>query len=329
MNNDTVESRLIVFKQKQRKQAILVTVVWFIIATVLTLIIASSFQINESPIRNLIYSFVIAAVFLTWVNFIPFLGILISIVIRTRSKNYFNQLLPNIGFLFIITVVALINFIEIREDPATFLFIGLLLVIIILESIFLRLVVEEARNNTKPLFIWTFFQDPFITFLSTFLTHQALVISEEENGYSQRPFFTSFSEILQLCSSQEKFHAKLKEYAIFLTEKSELIGWDCKNTAITLYPRVLIGNPDLGLGIRYLWDILVKVLRKRDLTYISINYISGEISLSISRQDYALLNNVTFHRLGLSLLERFKKSIITFLTNDPEKSLLELYSHEK
>ena len=95
-----------------------------------------------------------------------------------------------------------------------------------------------------------------------------------------------------------------------LTERGDLIGWDIQNNIIKLYPRILLANPNLGLGLRYLWDMLVKIVRKKDLTYLSINYDRKELSLSISYQDYALLDDVTFHLLGQSFLQRYKNKII-------------------
>ncbi|MFX0050014.1 MAG: hypothetical protein ACFE8U_01855 [Candidatus Hermodarchaeota archaeon] len=323
-----IDSRLSEFRNKQKKQAYLVTTVWFIIAISLTILIAVIFQLNESPLRNLISSFVITVVILSWINYIPFLGILISIVVRTRSKNYFKQLFPNLGLLVVITIVALINFIEFKEDLFTALFIGFLLIIIIFESIFLRLVIQDARQNIKPLFIWTFFQDPFMAYKSTILTQQALEllnIEEEQNGYSQRPFFAPFLELNHYCPTEEEFKSKIKDYAIFLTERSDLIGWECKTNIIRLYPRVLIGNPNMGLGIRYLWEVFAKVMRKKDLTYISINYETKELALSVSRQDYDLLNDVTYHLLGKSLLKRFKQSLIAYMKNGPEAAYIELF----
>jgi len=325
-NNSKIYTRITEFRSKQKKQAIFATFIWIVLAIVLTMVINPIFQIYESSFRNLITSFVIATVFLSWISYIPFIGIFLVIIFRTHSKNYLNQLIPNIGLLIVITFVALSPFIELKEDDIfTIIFIGFMLLLIILESIFLRSVVQGAKKNTKPLFLWTLYQDPSLAFQGTILTQHSLSIEEEEDGYSQRPFFLKFSEIIQFCPTLEEFKEKIKDYASFLTERSELVGWDFENNVIKLFPRVLIGKLDLGLGITYLWGILIKMIRKVELTYVSINYDIKEISLRINRDDYNLLHEVTFHLLGQSLLIKFKQSIIEFLNNDPEKAYSILY----
>ncbi len=152
------------------------------------------------------------------------------------------------------------------------------------------------------------------------MSQQALLIHEVQNGYSQRPFFANFPEITQYCSSLPKFKSKVQEYIHFLTERSELIGWEIRENLVTLYPRMLMGNPNLGLGIKYLWVLFFKIIKKDGLTTITINYNSQELSLRIAKQDYDLLNDVTYHLLGQLLLERFKQSIIAFLEDDHERA---------
>ncbi|MFX0211727.1 MAG: hypothetical protein ACFFDT_37470 [Candidatus Hodarchaeota archaeon] len=308
------------FKRKQKKQAYIVTTFWFLLVAGFTIVISSFFQLHEVPIRNIIISFLCGVVIVNWIYFIPFLGILLIVTIRTRSRNFFFQLFPNLGLLVIITIATLSNFIEFKEDILTFLFIGVLLMIVILECVFLRLVIQGARENKKPLFLWNFFQDSFEAYSSTIVSQQALLIHEVQNGYSQRPFFTDFTEITQYCSSVTKFKSQIREYIHFLTERSELIGWDIRDSSVTLYPRMLMGNPDLGLGIKYLWVLFFKIIKKEGLTTITINYNSQELSLRIAKQDYDLLNEVTYHLLSQLLLERFKQSIIAFLEDNRERA---------
>ncbi|WP_455143262.1 hypothetical protein [Candidatus Hodarchaeum mangrovi] len=329
-NSNKIHTRIAEFRSRQKKQAIFATSIWLLLAMGLTVVITPIFQIYESPLRNLITSFVIVVVFLSWISYIPFIGILIVIILRTRSKNYLNQLIPNFGLLIVITFVALSPFIELKEDDViTIIFTGFMLLLIILESIFLRSVIQGARQNTKPLFLWSFYQDPFFAFQGTIITQHSLSIEEENDGYSQRPFFLNFSEIIQFCPTLKHFKEKIKDYASFLTERSELVGWDSEKDVIKLYPRVLIGKPDLGLGITYLWSILKKMIRKVELTYVSINYDKKEISLRINKDDYNLLHDVTFHLLGQSILNQFKLSIIEFLNNNPEKAYSILYLSSK
>ncbi|MHA2224815.1 MAG: hypothetical protein ACXAC8_06405 [Candidatus Hodarchaeales archaeon] len=313
-------SRLKAFRSIQRKKAIISTTTYALIWISLTIVLSVLLQVHESPIRNFIYALVLAAVIIYWFVSIPFLGILGIITIQTRSRDYLFQFIPNLGLLIVMTLASLINYIEFKEDLFTVAFIGILLLIIILESIFLRLVMREVKENKKPIFLWTFFQDSFEAYSSTILTQQALLIEEEQNGYSERPFFANFSELTRYCTTPFEFTSKFESYARFLTEKREVIGWNISENSVTLYPRVLLGEADYGLGLFYLWNLLIKVIKKKGLTSITINYNSQELSLKIAKEDYNLLNDVTYHLLGQQVLERFKKSMIMFMEDDLDKS---------
>lgn len=321
-------TRLEEFKTKQRKQALIATFTYSIIWACLTVLLAAVFSIHESPIRNLIYALVFAAVIIYWFVSIPFLSILSVIIAQTRSRNFFLQLLPNIGLPVVMTLATLSNFIEFEENLFTLIYIGFLLVIVILESVFLRLVIKGARENKKPLFLWSFYQDSFEAYSSTILAQQALLIEEEKDGYSQRPFFTNFSEISKYCTSSAEFRSKIRQYVQFLTNKSEIIGWKIEENRAILYPRVLIGQYNFGLGVWYLWSLLIKVIKKKGLTSITLNFSSQELSLRIAKEDYNLLSDVTYHLLGQLVLERFKRSIISYLENDHKEAYSILFPLE-
>ncbi len=326
---DLIKNRMIEIQNKQKRQAIIVTVFWLILAFLLSIFISSLFSLNESPIRNYISSFVIAIVIVNWIYFLPFLGVMIIVLIRTRSRNFLFQLVPNLGLLIIITIVALINQIQFKEDIFTAFFVIILLALIIIESIFLRLVIQGAKENKKPLFLWNFFQNSFEAYSSTVLAQQALLIDEEFNGYSQRPFFEDFPELTHYCASNQEFVSRMSVYAKFLIEKSELIGWDIKTNTVVLYPRVLMGDLNLGLGLRYLWNLFNRVLKKKQLTTIIVSFPTPEISLRVAKQDYELLSEVTYHQLGQLVLKRFKQSILAFFEGDRNNSYRILFPLEK
>ncbi|MHA1989919.1 MAG: hypothetical protein ACW981_07620 [Candidatus Hodarchaeales archaeon] len=318
--NEIIYQRMNNFKKKYKKQTIVVTTFWILFIIGITILFSVFLQLHDNPILNVIHSLVFSAVIVNWIYFFPFLCILFVITIRTKNRYFCFQLFPNIGLLIIITFVAFINIIEFKEDLITILFIFILLIIVALESYFLRLVIKGLKENKQPLYIWSLFQNSFELYGSTILSQQALFIQEEQNGYSQRPFFISYSEIDHYIHSLNEFHTRINDYIHFLSEKNELFGWDFKDNTIILYPRVLMGNFDLGLGIKYLWDLLYKIIRKNGLTTITINYSLQELSLRIAKEDYNLLNDVTYHLLGQLVLERFKNSITAFLTNDLERS---------
>ncbi|MFW9992955.1 MAG: hypothetical protein ACFFD4_13010 [Candidatus Odinarchaeota archaeon] len=321
-SKNLVVSRIEEFKRKNRRQAYTALAFWTAVITVITLGIFSAFKLHESPLRGLIYSFVITVVFVSWFIQLPFFIILAIIVLRTRSRNFFFQFFPNLGFQVLMTLAAFSNFIQFKEDLFTMIYTGFLLLLVVLESVFLSWVINGVKHNKKPLFFWTFFQDTFEAYSSTFLTQQASLIADQQDGYSQRPFFANFSEIARYCTSSSDFQSKMKDYTRFLVERSDLIGWDIDEKSAVLYPRVLMGNPEFGLGLGHLWDLLIRIYKKKGLTTIVVNFSSQEISIRIAREDYELLSDVTYHLLAQQVLERFKRSILAFM----EKNLEESYS---
>jgi hypothetical protein len=252
---------------------------------------------------------------------IPFVGIMMTIVKRTKSRNYFYQVFPTMGILILVTVIAFSSTIRFNEDSIeTIIYIIVLVILLILESILLRLHVQGVKNNKKPLWFYSFFQDTFESYSSTILSQQALNIADLENGYTQRPFFSSFSEIKEICPTLESYHNGLNNYIQFLIERSELIDSEVRKEKVILYPRVLLGHTDFGVGIKYLWSLWLKIYHRRGLTTITIDYSSEEISLTVAREDYEWLGNVTYHILAQKILNQFKLSIIAFLNSEWEKS---------
>ncbi|MFX1507895.1 MAG: hypothetical protein ACFFDC_17550 [Promethearchaeota archaeon] len=317
------------FQREYRKQSYVTIAVWTLIIAMLTILIywnqsGSSFS-AFSALRALIMSFFYAIVLVSLYVNIPFLIILVVIYFRARSRNFLFQLIPNLGLHLLIILTALTNFVQLDEkDPIMPFFIILLLVIASLEMIFLYWTVRTARENRKPIFFWTFYQDSLAAYSSTILSHHALQINEEEDGYSQRPFFLSFSELGDRLKDPENFRERIREYALFLTERSELIGWDISGNQIFLYPRVLLGKYSPGVGLTFLWRLMIRVLKK-NLTYIRVDFDSQEISLKVAEEDYQLLNDVTYHLLGFQLLNHFKNSILAFITGDQEEAYSTLF----
>ena len=129
-----------------------------------------------------------------------------------------------------------------------------------------------------------------------------------------------FSELSEKTDSHAEILTKLVSYAKFLTERSELIGWEQTSKSIKLYPRVLFGYTEFGVGLVYPWTLLHRIITKKHLTTIQINVENLEVALQITREDYSILNNVTYHLLGQQLLERFKRSIMEYLKGNLEQA---------
>lgn len=324
--HETLILRMNEVSGKIRRQKYVFLIFWLIITFFLTVGYYLVLDFQETPLRNLVFALLFAVATVNWFINIPFVGIMMIIVIRTRSRNFFYQVFPTIGLLILVTVIALSSTVRFSEDLVeTVIYTGLLLILIVLESIMLRLHVRGIKNNKKPLWFYSFFQDTLESYSSTILSQQALKIMDLQNGYTQRPFFASFSEIGEYCSSLEDYYSKMLRYTRFLLEKSELIGWDISDGQVVLYPRVLLGHADFGVGLRYLWDLWIRIYRKKGLTAITMDYNLKEISLSIAREDYKWLGNVTYHLLAQQILKRFKQSIAAFLASDLDKSYLSLF----
>jgi len=83
------------------------------------------------------------------------------------------------------------------------------------------------------------------------------------------------------------------------------------------------------LGLWYLWDLFNRVLKKKELTTVIVNFSNPEISLRVAKQDYELLSEVTYHQLGQLVLQRFKQSILAFFEGNLDKSYRILFPLKK
>lgn len=325
-DHETIVSRMKEVNDRNRKQKYIFFLFWFLFTFILTVCFYLVLDFQEVPLRKLIFALLFAVTAVNWFINIPFVGIMTLIVIRTRSRNYFYQVFPTIGLLILVTVIAFSSTLRFSEDSVEeVIYLGIILILIVMEAIVLRMHVQGIRRNKKPLWFYSFFQDTLESYSSTILSQQALKIIDLKDGYTQRPFFSSFLEIKEFCPSKDEFHFAMERYTRFLVEKNELIGWNINNGQIILYPRVLLGYADIGIGLKYLWDLWIRIYRKKGLTTVTINYTLEEISLSIARDDYKWLGNVTYYLLTQQILKRFKQSIIAFLENDLEKSYLSLF----
>ena len=312
-----LDERINTFNKKKRKQTTIIMVFWTVIILILTILVFVFVKPHDVALRSLIISFVTSIVLVNWFINLPFLAIMTIIVYRTRSRNFLFQFITQLGFQFLISLAILSNYIRVDENsPFMPVYIVFLLLLVLFECIFLFLYVRGIRENQKPLFFWTFFQDSLEAYSSSLLTQQALLIDDYQNGFSQRPFFLDFSEILSYCSTKQEFQHKMIAYAKFLVEKSELIGWDLNNGKLRLYPRVLLGSLDKGLGVQHLWRQLKKIYTKRGLTKITVDFDTKEISLIITRDAYDLLEDVTYHLLGDQILKKFKQSLVAFMEDN-------------
>ncbi len=261
--------------------------------------------------------------------FIPMVWILIKISLRTRNKNFVYQSVFYIQYaifeLFLLTYrlrpinerftildsmfdvyYYLTNLLSIPDEIAAplpiYAMIGYLGLFILIWS-----------SIKQPLFLDNFnsmaYQDS-----STILSSQALEISSEEDGYSQRNLFLEFEVLSKIIPQSEDFHSFGINYSKFLGKKGVIIDWEITDTSIKLYPRFLMYWPRLLKEPLRMIRVLNNVRKRHNLTVIEIIFNSPQISIHVSPSDYDILaREVTFHLLSLKVLERVKQSILAFL----------------
>ncbi|MFW9780152.1 MAG: hypothetical protein ACFFE8_14990 [Candidatus Heimdallarchaeota archaeon] len=249
----------------------------------------------------------------------PYFGISSLIAFRTRYRDYFIQVVMYLQFLAFPLCYMFYHILAIipefgRVFPNWIILpVGLYIVFGPLSIVILSLLVIQ-----KPLF-WRNNLEDYIT---TLLSQQAMHIMEYRDGYTPRPFFSKLSEINNFVSTPMEFKSSMENYAKFLAKEGEIIGWDINERIATLYPRVLMNPPFVLLDIRFLYRLFYRVYRRYRLTAITINRKEKEMSLYIARDDYEVLNDVTFHILGEQILDRTKNSIVAFLQKDYEQAIL-------
>ncbi|MHA2246178.1 MAG: hypothetical protein ACXADY_14535 [Candidatus Hodarchaeales archaeon] len=309
--NDSIHSQILEFNARQRKRANR-NLVFTLLLFVCEIIILHSFlDVLMVPFRTKMVVIVSILVVISWIMFIPYLGVLAIIIFRTKHYDFALELLTLLQFAIwpILTIIGL-RVMDSNDTVIVGLFIVLLPAFIALISyIFIK----------KPVF-WQTSKNPLEYYGSTILSQHALQITERRDGYSQRPFFSNFHEIRSYCSSSVDFKLKIENYVRFLNHNGELIGWEVYETKVVLYPRVLMSLPNFPFGIRSLYQLLIRVYMKRGLTAVTINFASEEVSLHINRDDYNELGDVTYHVLGEQILEKIKKSIVAFMQKDLSSS---------
>ena len=131
--NNQLRIQVQAISDKIRKQVCILLIFWSIVIVTLTLIFYWTLDFPYPPIRNLIYSLLFAVVSVNWYISIPFYGVMIVIIARTKSRNYFFQLFPNLGLVIITTFVAFSNLIDFQEDS-----IDVIIYIVVMLIIHLR-----------------------------------------------------------------------------------------------------------------------------------------------------------------------------------------------
>jgi len=256
-------------------------------------------------------------IFLLIFMLIPFLWILIKVTYRTRNRSFAFQMFNYLQFTLICTIIHPVSywlsFEKGQWDPRFQGFFWLSCSSFFVLKYFFR----------NPLF-W----DEELTYRSsTLLSHQALNIDSEQDGYSPRPLFSDFHIITEFISSAVEFHVQLEKYARFLGKKGVIIDWYIDDTSAILYPRFLI---KFQLKFWLLYQFLNRFRMKRNLTTIEISFSPPQLSIRVSPEDYTILaREVTFHSLGQHILGRVQQSLLAFFNNDLNMAYMALFPPKK
>ncbi len=306
------------FSRIDRKTEILGILLFFLIlgGVVLMGLFLDFFTFIDFTTSLLIF-FTFAAIFLLIFMLFPFLWILIKVTYRTRNRNFAFQMFNYLQFTLICTIIYPVSYwlsfekgqIDPRIPTLFFLSISIFFVL----RLFYR----------NPLF-W---DEELIYRSSTLLSHQALHIDSEQDGYSQRPLFSVFPIMTEFISSPVEFQVQLEKYARFLGKKGVIVDWDIDETSAILYPRFLI---------KFVWkfwliyQFLNRFRMKRNLTTIEISFSPPQLSIRVSPEDYKILaREVTFHSLGQHILGRVQQSLLAFFNNDLNMTYMALFPPKK
>ena len=305
------------FSRIDRKTEILGTLMFFLVlgGGVLMALFLDFFTFIDFSTSLFIF-FTFLAIFLLIFMLFPFLWILIKVTYRTKNRSFAFQMGNYLQFTLICTIIYPVSywlsFEKGQVDPRfqTLYFLSY--------SIFF--VLKLFHRN---ILLW----DELTYKDSTLLSHQALYIDSEQNGYSQRPLFSFFPIMTEFISSPVEFHVQLEKYARFLGKKGVIIDWDIDDTSAILYPRFLI---KFHLKFWLIYQFLNRFRMKRNLTTIEISFSPPKISIRVSPEDYKILaREVTFHSLGQHILGRLQQSLLAFFNNDLNMTYMALFPPKK
>jgi len=154
---------------------------------------------------------------------------------------------------------------------------------------------------------------------STIISLSALEIESIEDGYSQRALFLEVNALANLVTSLKDFRSRVIDYASFLGKKGVIIDWKITDNSIRLFPRFLVPRGRSLTDCWGMWQLLNSVRKLKNLTELEITYSPPQISIQVAPNDYEMLaREVTFHFLGLNVLNRVGQSLIAFLNDDRE-----------
>ena len=148
-----------------------------------------------------------------------------------------------------------------------------------------------------------------------------MYIDEFKDGYSKRPVFIDISDIKEINSDELMFKTNLEQYAKFLASNGDLIAYSRDETTVKLHLRSTLIQSMKIFKIISQFKKTLQIIKKKDLTTISINFKENEMSFHLNKEDYELLGNLTYEKISLRVLEQFKTSIKEYLAGNYDIAL--------
>lgn len=244
---------------------------------------------------------------------VPLLWMLFKFAYRTKNWNFifqfivYTQLYTSFIMHTAVFLLLMLNMLNFDVFAVLNLIVALSFLLLIVEFRFIRqpLLLKDAdvfRNVSKT--------------KSTIISLSALEIESIEDGYSQRALFLEVNALTNLVTSLKDFRSRVIDYAIFLGKKGVIIDWKITDNSIKLFPRFLVGWR-LSKNCWGMWQLLNNVRKLKNITELEITYSPPQISIHVAPNDYEMLaKEVTFHFLGLNVLNRVGQSLLAFLNDD-------------
>ena len=145
-----------------------------------------------------------------------------------------------------------------------------------------------------------------------------MTVYDFQDGYSMRPIFDTLTDIFDCSYDKKEFTSIFSSFSRFIAINGDLISFDIHEHMVKLYIRTSIIQKTSLLNFFLQFKYLKNIIRKEDLTCISFDLDTMEISFKLNHIDYKKLDNVTFNKLGYQIINRFKAGIKEFLDQNYE-----------
>ena len=240
---------------------------------------------------NLFITFVIG----TWlVQFISSVMAIYAIIVIYKRTRYSGYIFEGMGFmLFTLDIIFL------ALSAIYYLWFFFYLVFEIIFTI-------QYSYLRKPLIWQDQYQRKYINVYSTksdIIFRQSLYIDDYQDGFSQRPFFVDFSELGKEVTNIEETSLS---FAKFLALNGDLIDYEYHENKLSLYLRTsYLQRGDFFNPLGF-YKKIKKILHKKNLTCLVIDFNTHEMNFKLSKDDYKGLNEVTFNQLVSRVLNQFR-----------------------